>query len=129
LKIVAYPVCLLQNRSWLLYAGIQMPILTDTQWNKVKQLIPRSPTVLGGRPQSDHRKTLDGIIWMLRTGASWRKLPPEYGVPTTVLRRLKKWTAEGTWRKIWLALLPTWDKTQKNAWSVALREGKCIPNL
>ena len=68
--------------------------LTNTQWQRLKPLLPpQKPTV--GRPNNDHRQTINGILWILRTGAPWRDLPERYGAWETVsgrfYRSLQKW--------------------------------------
>ena len=47
--------------------------LTDQQWELVQDLFP--PPARTGRPRRDRREILDGIFWILRTGAPWRDLP------------------------------------------------------
>ena len=55
--------------------------LTVAQWRQVKPLlaalVPRKPKT--GRPNTEHRRLLNGILWKLRTGAPWRDLPERYG--------------------------------------------------
>ena len=52
--------------------------LTDAQWRRLEPLLPpERPRT--GRPNHDHRTILDGILWVLRTGAPWRDLPERYG--------------------------------------------------
>ena len=72
--------------------------LTDAQWNTVKRLIPRLPrrTDGRGRPWKPNRIVLDGIVWVLRTGAPWRYLPSRYPSYQTCHRRFVKWVADGT---------------------------------
>jgi len=52
---------------------------------------------LGGRPARDHRRVLDAIFWIARTGAPWRDLPPELGNWNSVFRQFRRWTASGLW--------------------------------
>ena len=59
--------------------------LTQAQWQLIEPLLPaRSWT---GRPRSDDRDTLNGLLWILRTGAPWRDLPRRYGRWQTVHAR------------------------------------------
>ncbi len=52
--------------------------LTDDHWDRLAPLLPpQRPTT--GRPAKDHRTVLNGILWVLRTGAPWRDLPERYG--------------------------------------------------
>ena len=54
----------------------------------------------GGRPANDHRTTLNGILWILRTGAPWRDLPEQYGAWQTVSGRFYRWRKAGLWQQI-----------------------------
>ena len=70
--------------------------VSDEQWEKIKPFIPkrkRSPR--GGRPPADDRACLEGILWVLRSGARWRDLPERYPSPSTCWRRLVEWEGEG----------------------------------
>ncbi len=52
-------------------------LLTEKQWAKIEPLLPPLPEhPKGGRPWCDDRRVLEGILWILRTGARWRDLPP-----------------------------------------------------
>ena len=62
-----------------------------------------------GRPWNDHRATLDAILWVLRTGAPWRDLPPRLGAWKSAYERFRRWSADGTWRRIHQALLGILD--------------------
>ena len=50
-----------------------------------------------GRPQNDHRRVLDGIFWIARTGAPWRDLPADFGKWGSVYRQFLRWTLSGVW--------------------------------
>jgi transposase len=73
--------------------------LTSKQWEIVRHLIPepeRERTgARGGRPWREPREVLNGILWVLRTGARWADLPRRYPPPQTCHRRFQKWTREG----------------------------------
>ncbi|MBO6552190.1 MAG: IS5 family transposase [Roseitalea sp.] len=51
----------------------------------------------GGRPASDHRRVLDAIFWIARTGSPWRDLPEEFGKWSSVYRQFRRWTLAGLW--------------------------------
>ena len=57
----------------------------------------RPPT---GRPAKNHRIVLNGILWVLRTGAPWRDLPDRYGAWQTVYSRFRRWRDAGVWDRI-----------------------------
>ncbi|MNC86720.1 hypothetical protein D3C83_23940 [compost metagenome] len=66
--------------------------LTDEQWALLKPIIPEVKSVEGvGRPPADFRRVLDGILWILRTGAPWKDLPERYGAKSTVHRWFQEW--------------------------------------
>jgi len=53
---------------------------------------------------------LEGILWVLKTGARWRDLPADFGVsPATCWRGLRLWEEQGVWLKVWRRLLAEWE--------------------
>lgn len=87
------------------------PELTDEQWTLIADLFasPR-PGRQGGRPRVDPRRCLEGILWVLRTGARWKDLPKSFPSYVTCWRRLAEWTATGLWEKAWRRLLGKLDQ-------------------
>lgn len=67
--------------------------LTDEQWNLIADLFPEPAKT--GRPPSDRRMILDGILWILRVGSPWRDLPEEFGPWETVYGLFNAWNATG----------------------------------
>jgi transposase len=65
--------------------------LTDFEWHVIEPLLPNKPR---GVPRVDDRRVLNGIFWVLRSGAPWRELPERYGPRTTLLQSLRA-MAEG----------------------------------
>jgi transposase len=76
--------------------------LTDAEWHLIHLLLPPQPT--SGRPRHDHRTVLAGILWVVRSGASWRAMPQEYGKWETAYQRYRLWCATGLWPRILAAL-------------------------
>ncbi len=97
----------------------------DQQWAFVQPLLP-SPARTG-RPRANDRRTIDGILYILITGCRWQDLPRQYGAPTTVWRRLKRWGEEGIWERIWCATLANLDQQSKLDWSMAFLDGSFAP--
>jgi len=58
----------------------------------------------GGRPAYDHRRVLDAIFWIARTGSPWRDLPEEFGKWSSVYRQFRRWTLAGLWELVLEAL-------------------------
>ncbi len=65
----------------------------------IQPLLP--PGGKQGRPRSDDRLVLEGILWVLRSGARWRDLPERYPSDSTCWRRLRDWEQEDVWLNIW----------------------------
>jgi transposase len=57
-----------------------------------------------GRPPADHRRVLDGVFWIARTGAPWRDLHEYFGKWTSVYRQFRRWTLGGIWELMLEAL-------------------------
>jgi transposase len=85
--------------------------LSDAQYAHLEPLLPE-PRHNGqaGRPWLPHRTVVNGILWILRTGAPWRDLPERYGKWNTVYMRFKRWRRNGTWTRIFATLLDERDK-------------------
>jgi transposase len=75
--------------------------LTDFEWSVIQPLLPNQPR---GMPRVDDRRVLNGIFYILRTGAPWRDLPERYGPRTTVYNRYARWARRGIWKSIFDAL-------------------------
>ena len=67
--------------------------LTDEQWLVLGPLLPEPPKRAHGRgrPWRDAREVLNGVLWVLRTGAPWRDLPKRYPPYQTCHRRFQRW--------------------------------------
>lgn len=77
--------------------------LTDEQWELVSRFIPRS-SARTGRPAKDPRLMLNGILWILGTGAPWRDLPERFGSCKTVHRYFSQWRRAGVFASLIEAL-------------------------
>jgi len=97
--------------------------LSDRQWDLLEPLLPRQDYTRGGRPRADDRKTIDGIRWILTTGAQWDELPTKYGSGKTVWRRFTQWKKQGVWRAIWQKLLVILDQEDKITWDISYLDG------
>jgi transposase len=71
-------------------------LLTDEQWAFFEPFVIEKGA-LSGRPPRDHRRTLDAVFWIARTGAPWRDLPEELGNWNSVHRQYRRWTTGGLW--------------------------------
>jgi len=79
--------------------------LTDDNWERIARLLPpQKPQT--GRPNNDHRMILTGMLWVARTGSSWRDLPERFGPWETVHTRYQRWRKAGIWQQILDTLNP-----------------------
>jgi transposase len=80
--------------------------LSDYEWGVIRPMLPNKPR---GIPRVDDRRVLNGIFWVLRSGAPWRDLPEIYGPPTTCYNRFVRWRRAGVWDQIMGALAAAHD--------------------
>ena len=71
-------------------------LLSDAEWGFFEPFVVETGA-LRGRPPRDHRRTLDAVFWIARTGAPWRDLPEELGKWNSVHRQYRRWTLSGLW--------------------------------
>ena len=102
-----------------------MTELTDAQWRRIPPFVPRPAKT--GRPRADDRQTLNGVLWVLRSGARWQEVPRQYGSPTTGWRRLVTWQTSGVWTRLWQALWKSLDAQDRLRWRQAFLEGSLVP--
>ena len=77
--------------------------LSDEQWERVKPLLPPERG-RRGRPSKSNRVMVNGILWVLRTGAPWRDLPSRFGSWNTVYSRFRRWVQQGVWANVFAEL-------------------------
>lgn len=99
--------------------------LTDEQWQHLEPLLPAQQPKTG-RTNLDHRLVINGIIWILRTGAPWRDLPERYGKWQTVASRFYRWQKSGIWDRIVAELQQTKDANGQLDWEVHYVDGSVI---
>ena len=80
--------------------------LTDYEWTAIKPFLPNKPR---GVPRVNDRRVLNGIFWVLRSGAPWRDLPQNFGPYTTCYNRFVRWGRAGVWDQIMDALAAMHD--------------------
>ena len=100
--------------------------ITDEQWGVIELLIPRQKPG-PGRKRNHDRHTLNGILFVLKTGCTWEDVPRACGSPATCWRRFRHWAADGTWEQIWRALLSQLDAQGKLEWTQAFLDGSFVP--
>lgn len=102
--------------------------LTDAEWQLICPILPCKPR---GVPRVDDRRVLNGIFWVLRSGAPWRDLPECYGPYTTCYNRFVRWRYAGVWDRILAAISHREDAEVQMIDSTIVRahqHASCIPN-
>ena len=77
--------------------------LTNAQWQRIATLIPGKKGDKG-RHGEDNRLFVDAVLWILRTGAPWRDLPPAFGLWNSVFVRFNRWSRKGVWQQLFTVL-------------------------
>jgi transposase len=99
--------------------------LTDEQWELIDPLVPRS-TAKTGRPASDRRLMVDGLFWILSTGAPWRDLPERFGPWQTVYDHFSRWRRGGVYDRIIEALQIKLDRNGLIDWDLWCVDGASV---
>jgi len=73
--------------------------ISDRAWETLEPLLPGRKGSWGGKAK-DNRLFLNAVLWILRTGAPWRDLPPDYGDWKNTHRRFSRWRDKGIWKQI-----------------------------
>ncbi len=110
-------------------AGVGRGDVPDRQWARLQPLLPpaRPPKgSKGGRPYVDHRRTLNGMLWIDRTGAPWRDLPERYGPWSTIATRFYRWVKSGLWDRILAAVQTQADAAGELDWETHYVDGTII---
>ena len=71
-------------------------VLTDDLWAEIAPLLPKNePSPKGGGQWVDDRACLEGVLWVLRTGLGWQRMPTQYPSGSTCWRRMQAWAGNG----------------------------------
>ena len=84
--------------------------LSDEQWEKIRTLLPGKASD-PGRTGSDNRNFVNGVMWILRSGARWQDLPERYGKWKTVHKRFTRWAKAEVWERVFEVLTRDRDNT------------------
>lgn len=91
--------------------------LSDPLWRRVEIVLDSlDPPKTTGRPRADRRLLLEGILYRLRTGIQWRRLPSGYGDDSTVHRTFHRWDEQGTFEKMWDLLIEEHPELRDVSW-------------
>jgi transposase len=99
-------------------------LLSEKQWLKIESLLPKhKPSARVGRPPADNRAVVEGILWVLKTGARWRDLPPQYPSPSSCWRRLRDWKEQ----EVWHSFIAELDEANHLDWEETFADGSFAP--
>jgi transposase len=114
------------------------PLVSDELWALVAPLLPERPArPRGGRPPLDDRKVLEGIVFVLRTGIGWERLPKEMGCGSGMppgqargrlcWRRLRDWQAADVWARLHRVLLDRLGRANAIDWGRCSLDSASFP--
>lgn len=113
--------------------------LRDDQWGRISPLIPGGSEGKRG-PRTDNRRFINALIWMARSGARWKDLPPDFGAFQTVKRRYYRWLERGLIDRLfeelgrdadleWLMLDSTIIRAHQHAAGASKKKGARKPRV
>jgi putative transposase len=101
--------------------------LSDDLWALIEPILlddaPPTPRSHGGRPRIDWRAAIDGIIFRLRSGCQWNKLPERFGSDRSIHRWFQRWSRDGVFEKIWAVLVEACDELGAVDWKWQAADG------
>ena len=106
-------------------ADMERHALSDEQWERLRPLLP-SPSPGRGRPRTNDRLIVDGLLWRLATGVPWRDLPERFGPWRTVYSRFRRWQQAGVWERALAALQAQGDAAGDLDWTLHFLDGTTV---
>ena len=83
--------------------------IDDELWQRIEPILwedaPATPAAHGGRPRIDWRSAINGVIFRLRSGCQWNKLPKHFGDDSSVHRWFQRWSRNGIFERVWAVLV------------------------
>ncbi|MFZ2258090.1 MAG: IS5 family transposase [Clostridiaceae bacterium] len=98
--------------------------ITNEEWERIKDLLPPERTDWAGRPGKDNRTMLNGILWVLRSGAQWLLVPVRYGKRSTIYDRFARWRDKGVLQDLFevLAREADWETVSIDSTSIKVHQ-------
>lgn len=98
--------------------------LSDDEWALIEDIFPKPKAT--GRPPMPARRAMDGICWIVRTGAPWRDLPEELGAWETVFAHFNRWSSDGTLAAVFTRLKERFSQGNRFDHTLWLFDGSVI---
>ena len=115
------------------YADVDSWELSDSLWERIEPMLPkpksrfrgrgRARRNIGGRPASEPRTIMTGILYIMRTGCQWNALPRVYGSGKTAHRYFQRWVRAGVFKRLWQAGLGDYDDLKGIDWQWQAADG------
>jgi len=98
--------------------------VNDELWAIIQSILGElDPPAKTGRPRTDERAALNGIIYQLRSGVQWNQLPRQFGDDSSVHRLMQRWIAKGVFEKIWAVLVENCEELGGVNWEWQSADG------
>jgi putative transposase len=101
---------------------------SDELWQRIEPILledaPPPPRAHGGRKRIDWRAAFNGIIFRLRSGCQWNKLPKQFGDDSSVHRWFQRWCRNGVFERIWALLVEECDEFGAVDWKWQAADGR-----
>ena len=98
--------------------------VSDELWEIIQNTLDElDPPAETGRPRTDPRAGLNGIIYQMRSGCQWNHLPPRFGDDSSVHRTMQRWIARGVFRLLWAVLLENCEELGAVDWQWQSADG------
>ena len=99
-------------------------LLSDVLWESLLPRLRQQPGIYIGR-ESDCRRFIEAVLWIDRSGAQWRLLPPSYGNWNSIFKRFNRWSERGIWQQVFEQLTTDADLEHLLIDSTVLRAHAC----
>jgi len=98
--------------------------VSDELWAIIQPILAKlDPPAKTGRPRTDERPALNGIIHQMRSGAQWNQLPKEFGDDSSVHRTMQRWIAKGVLERLWAVLVENCEELGGVDWQWQSADG------
>jgi putative transposase len=98
--------------------------VNDELWSIIENILDElDPPAATGRPRTGQREALNGIIYQMRSGVQWNRLPRQFGDDASVHRTMQRWIAKGVFKRVWAVLIEHCDELGGLNWQWQSADG------
>jgi putative transposase len=98
--------------------------LPDELWCRIEPILKqRYPPAVTGRPRADLRRVLDGVVFRMRSGCQWNRMPERFGDDATIHRWFQRFVRDGVLEEIWASLVRECDELGAVDWQWQAADG------